>query len=315
MSGIIAATNLAVASTNALLNFLLPQVTQFAQRADLPEKTATVADVREYGEVTKGYYLVTFKNGDIYRLYPSYVQSFESPHSIERLLDPKLISKFYGPLNVTESDAIDLARQTIRKLGYTEEMLYADLKPMVHTDTPMNWTNIFPDYLITWPTPNQTAFSKRSAEFEINGTTGEIEKVWFMNDNLKRDTILPPGFQPEVYETPGRLLARTSWQLMSDALPQVNDFAHALNLWPTKITNTNQVKICEYFHVGPVVYGRIELTNGFSFRIFEDKAVGFSAPDEFFRNSEVRVKDFVGKWKITQADAVALARKQRAEAV
>lgn len=298
MSGIIALTNLAVASTNALLNFLLPQVIQFAQRADLPEKTATVADVRDCRSYFQGYYHVTFKNGDIYRLCPTHVQSFESPHSFES----------YGPANMTEAEAIDLARSTIRKLGYTEEMLYADLKPEV--DSPASGTNILAGFRITWPAPNRpyTFYGSRSAEFEINGTTKEIEKIWFMNDNLQREKALPPDIHADSEKIPGELSTENSQQLALDALPRVNDFAKALNLWPETAVTTNQLGKSCFFDEGYRTSGVVKLTNGFSFSILAGSVTGFSAPDVFFSH-DIRTKDFLGKWTITEAQAISLARK------
>src|SRR6185503_13804887 len=57
--------------------------------------------------------------------------------------------------------------------------------------------------------------------------------------------------------------------------------------------------------------GKITLHGGFTFTTLNNnRVIGFAAPDAFFvEDHEVKLKDFSGKWTLTEEQAAALARK------
>jgi hypothetical protein len=126
-------TNLVFAYSNAVLTVLMPRVGEFAEKLDLPEQRCSVVEVREFTLLgdNKPEGVFQFKNGNLYRFMFGFVQSFESGHSFYDMKSPYRFEDFYGPLNVKKEEAIALARKAIRDLGYSEEMLYADLEPEV----------------------------------------------------------------------------------------------------------------------------------------------------------------------------------------
>jgi len=301
------ATNLLVVGTNAVLSFVLSQVTDFAHKANLPDQTNSIAQVKEFIPLhNKLGGWVTFNSGNTYYFDFGYVVSFESSHAFYGLQDPSLIPKFYGSLNMTTNEAIELARKTIRELGYSEEMLYADLRPEVETPAPMG-TNIIPHFLITWPAANRPV--TESASFEINGSARRIESIWFLNWNLYRDVPDFPGLEPAKKTPPAQLAAEESAAFLKTALPKIVGFIKLLNLSSIKPTGTNEVDTLIFYENTYSKLGTIKLRDGFSFLVLSNQVLGFTAPDVFFAGDhEVRVKDFTGNRIITEAQAIALAR-------
>jgi hypothetical protein len=59
-----------------------------------------------------------------------YVTGFESPYSYLRL-DADERARFKGPFQMSAKEAIQLAHDSLRKLGYSETTLYANGAPKV----------------------------------------------------------------------------------------------------------------------------------------------------------------------------------------
>ena len=308
MNTLIAVTNSLVCYSNVLMAFLMPKVGEFAQKAHLPEGACSAADVREYALLSdeSPEVVLTFKSGNIYRFLFGYVQSFESPHAYYDLQDPTHIPMFYGALNMTKAEAVELARTTIKKLGYSEEDLYADLEPQVVQPSPIG-TNIIPHFLITWPAPNRDT---TSARFEINGGNRSIESIWLLNFKLFRDPPMLPGFKGGKCKEVASLSDKKEKELVAAALPKIADYIKRINLTAATPTNANAVAMCNLYTNDNVVSGMIRLKDGFVFTISKNEVSGFDASDIFFvEDHEVEVKRFVGKWNISETAALALARQ------
>ena len=303
MSAIIAATNAVVVA------LLLPRIAEFAKKLDLPETNCTLADVRQFIPMSSLNELagcVKFKDRNTYLFGFDYVQSFETDHTYYQLQYPAPFTNFYGPLNMTKAEAIELARSTIRRLGYTEEMLYADLEPEVLMP-PQLGTSIIPHFQITWPAPNRDA---ASVQIEVNGAAKRIERIWLLNGNLERQPRALPGSAPARKRGPPEVPADEARRMLPKLLPHVTEFAKALRLPVAMPVTTNQVGSSTFQRFGDgIADGTIKLTNGFTFTVMGQVVHGFAAPDQFFGWQEVKVRDFTGKWNITEAQAIDLARE------
>ena len=301
-------TNAAVNISNALLAVLLFHIGEFATKVGLPERSCSVADVRRFvpdPNGTPGGWF-TFKSGNEYWFNRGYVNGFRSPRNYYELQDPTLVPRFYGRLNMDKSQAVELARRTIMKLGYTAEMLYADLVPEV-TMPPRIGTNIVPHFLIEWLAPNRPA---ASVVMEINGSIGCVEKLRFLNRNLERSPPAIPGIAVPTASAALEHPPPVDSGLLSSALWKIGRFAQCLDLPITVPIGTNAIEKAafglEYFEGDT----RIKFTNGFVFTLQGGNVSGFKAADTFFAaENEVRVKDFVGSRRLTEVEAIALVRK------
>jgi hypothetical protein len=309
MNEILIATNMVATYSNALLALLLPRVGEFAQKLDLPERQCTMADVRRF--VPSNYQLgggFFFKNGDWYCLANGYVDSFRTPHAYYALQEPELVPKFYGPVNMTRSEVVALARSAISRLGYSGEQLYADLEPEVNNPVDM-WSNTIPHFRVTWLIPNACA-AVPSVEIEVNAAARRIESVFLANPILKRDPPRLPGVIVTNALGPRESPLAEARGLMLDALPKISDFARTLDLPVASRLTTNQIATFRSSHGDGLTTSTITTREGFAFTVVEGHVVEWASADRFFDSTRtVKVKDFFGKWKMSDVEAIALARR------
>jgi hypothetical protein len=309
MNELLIATNMVATYSNALLTLLLPRVGEFAQKLDLPEQKCNMGDVRRFipssDELGGGFF---FKNGDWYCFASGYVDSYRSPHAYYALQEPELIPEFYGRVNMTRSEVVALARSVIKRLGYGEEQLYADLEPEVSSPADM-WSNTIPHFRITWLIPN--SFSAiPSVEIEVNAAARRIESIFLANPILKRDPPSLPGVIVTNAFGPRELPLAEALGLMLDALPRIMDFARTLDVPVASPLTTNQIATFRSFREDGLTTSTITTREGFTFTAMEGRVTEFAAPDRFFDSTRtVKVKDFFGKWTISDAETIELARR------
>ncbi len=303
------------AYSNAVLVAILPHVSDFARKMELPiplpvsvEQLEGFACDHRLGDPAGGMRLT---NGYIFAFRHGHIARFKSPNRYSDLQDPKLVPKFFGELRMTDQEAVELCRATIRKLGYTEEMLYADLRPTIKYPERVG-AKVVPRYMVSWTDPREGG---RSCEFEVNAQDKKIESVYFSSGHLWRD---PPKIDV-VPEPKGGGVFKSRFEpvnpeygerLLRAILPEFTDYARRLDLpIPLPIT-TNQVAnyTCQRFD--GQVYADVFLTNNHRFFYRDGMVQCYDAPDSFFdyTKNAVRVSDFVGKWRLKDSEAIRLAR-------
>ena len=123
------------AFSNAVLVAILPHISNFAKKLDLPiPQPITASQVAHFNvNPMKGFiggglwltnnYQFAFDNG--------YVQMFRNLNDNPFLIDDAAQTwpRFAGKDSMTTNDAIELARDTLRKLGYDPKLLRADGPP------------------------------------------------------------------------------------------------------------------------------------------------------------------------------------------
>jgi hypothetical protein len=275
MTEIIVATDLLGAYTNAVLALALSAVTDFAQKLDLPERASTPAHVRRFVPYTHtvGAW-VTFKDGNEYTFEYGYVHTFRSAHSFFALQNPALIPRFYGPVNMTRTQVVALARSAVRRLGLSEELLYVDLEP----------------------------------EIEVNSNKRRIESVYILSRALEKEPPPLPGVTATNRYAPPEVPPGEARLFTAAAMLKIAEFAKALALPLRYAPATNLVAASIVEQRSGYRLGEIRLLNGFKFTVVEGAVVGFAAPDEFFNWRQIKLKDFAGKWNITEAQAADVAR-------
>ena len=124
-----------VAYSNAVLVAVLPHVTDFAKKLDLPIPTpVTASEVARFnvdpiqGHVGGGLWLT---NGYHFIFQSGIVDSFNViSNNPWRTDDPATDWPHYvGNINMTTNDAIEFARAELVKLGYDLAMLHCDVEP------------------------------------------------------------------------------------------------------------------------------------------------------------------------------------------
>jgi hypothetical protein len=317
--------------SNAVLVAILPHFTDVAKKLELPFSTPIVqAQVRYFfcdprvGEVG-GYMVLT--NGYEFWFRHGYVNGMSSPWNVFRLQDPDLLPKFYGPLRMDETEAVALARKTLKKLGYTNEVFNA-VEPEVQLESPKESfaTNQgVPQYRIIWHDPDSHYSPPLDiAELDVNANVKHVDgfqlysKIfWRTNLDVGVTPKLLPKPKPEAFLIGGRRLtpvsAAYSNACMNTLMPIFTDFAAKLNLpMSLPITREQCTNVECWLDKGePSV--QIILTNGARFNFNHGYVFAFYAGDNFYWGDSwgqpvVKPEDLYWPQPVSTNEMIQLAR-------
>jgi hypothetical protein len=315
--------------SNAVLVAVLPHLSGFAQKLDLPVPTPIVpSQVLEFkcdprAGQTGGAVVLT--NGTMFTFLDGRVTLYRSPQSYYSLQDPELIPRFYGPVRISEKEAMRIARNTIKKLGYQSIVFNADNPPMV-TPPKKIGTNFVSRYLFQWLDPKWPKSDKEGAivpallKIEVNASNRRVE-MWNNNSAATRQqsptiSVRPPFQQPPDSKprlTGGKQTAPVgnayAQSFLTAILPQLSDFITTARLdIPTPVT-TNQIAMtnyaCRLLEGKPMA--QFYLTNGDRFFYRDGHFSDFYAHDAMRKfPDEGRAEDFPGPIKMTESEAVSM---------
>ena len=299
------------AYSNAALSLLFNPVTGVATKINVQgDDASSVPEIvrfepNPWSDDVGGHFI--FRNGAQFWYNHGHVQSFRAANSVYNLQDSEDLSSFLTRVKLDGLDAVRIARDYIRKLGYNEAMLYADLDPEVTAPARVGTNNIA-RYLIKWWAPNRNAVS---CEVEINATDGKIESFSFDNFNLWRPSPKIPSAADVVQKkVVGESESAMEDEFVTNSLSKLNSYITKLGLPVRTPLAERDVLRFTMPAAGHLTGGKITLHNGFSFYAEKNSIQGFAAPDEFFAwDHEVRVKDFVGKWNLNEEQAINLAKQ------
>jgi hypothetical protein len=298
--------------SNAVLVAILPFVSHFAEKLQLPPPTPlNVAMVQTFtpdprrGEIGGQ---LTLTNGYTFWFQRGHVNYMASPNAYYQLQDPNEIPRFFGPVRLTEADALQTTRKTITNLGYSLESVFAHLPPKV-TPPPMVGTNTIPRYRLEWADP---VYLGTSISLEVNATNGRIESFTSHSPKLERQS---PKISVQTSSVSSNRLSKAltvgqSNALLRFILPQVSEWSRKLNL-PVELPVTSN-SIAQVIIRNADWDARVELTNGFAFDCERGYVRGFKMRDTFWRREPRTMLDeklLWGEWKLSQDDAVALVRQ------
>jgi len=223
--------------SNAVLLVVLTNVTDVAKRLDLPiVRPIQPACVRNFvcderKDSIGGW--VTLTNGYQFWFEHGFVNSIESPDCYFHLQDPKEIPRFYGTNRMTESEAVQMARQTIRKAGYNPLWLETE-KPKVERakTAPRDEPKVIPHFRVTWEksTPDGR---KHVADVEINTDAKRPEMYWLLGQEFQRAQPNIP--QPPVVAQPAPSTQQGSGATMAPIPEKLR--SAATNEFCTKVTD------------------------------------------------------------------------------
>ncbi|MBI5383571.1 MAG: hypothetical protein HZA90_02680 [Verrucomicrobia bacterium] len=301
--------------SNAVLLALLPYFSDAAHKLDLPVPhpltTQHVIQCRVMpyrypnGDWVGGG--VEVQGGWSFGFAQGYVNLVQSRHSYFTLQDPGEVPKFYGIVRMSQAEAVQMARSTLVKLGIPLESVFAEQESRV-TPPEKVGNNMVPHYRVQWLDPRSGG---ESVDIEVNADAKRIERVRLsVNPNLRKP---PPkvGVVPPLRGPPRpRANPEYAWKLLPIVLNAVDDYGKTLGLPIPRPLTTNQVARFSVSDNGGWPHSEIELTNGWEFVYRNSMVNGFYAPDNLFHSSDrpMLAKDFVGKWNLTEAQAVQLVR-------
>lgn len=175
--------------SNAVLIALLPIFSDFARKLDLPVPI-TAGQVQHFatGEpVIPGYpidvrdYLI-LTNG--WRFWYSWgrVDSFEAPRNFFTEQEPERVPEYVGKINMGRREAVDLARDALKKMGYAEKLPQIARRPS-KIEGPLKWRGqTLPYYRIRWEW--KTGSQWHSVQFNIDAQVKQITKFAAITTNL-----------------------------------------------------------------------------------------------------------------------------------
>jgi len=304
--------------SNAVLLAVLPYVSDFAQKLDLPvPHPIRVEHVvgcgvlpwrNKDGAIAGGGIQIT--GGWHFGFQFGYMDSFASPHAYFGLQDPHEVPKYFGTVRMTPDEAVALARATIKKLGIPLEYVFAEQEARIPPLETVG-TNVVPRYRVQWVNP----VGGTSAEVEVNADVKRVESLLLRSPNLERPppkvSLVPPAGNGFVPYRPPKLNPEYAWKLIPIVLRAVDDYGAKLSLPVPRPLTTNHVARFELHDNGGWPHAELELSNGWRFVYRNSMVNGFYAPDNLFNNDRKPklVKDLLGKWNMTEQEAVGLIRR------
>lgn len=312
--------------SNAVLVAMLPQVSDVAKKLELPvpqpvtQQQVIASSVTPYfdwrGEMAG--WGVTINGGWTFGFHGGHFDSFESPHSYFVLQDPDEIPKFVGTVSMTKDEAVQMARETLKKLGLSLESVFAEQEPRV-TLPPKTRTGIVPRYRVEWLNPRVGSASQNgssSVKIEVNADAKRVEQIVISPNASLRRPWPKIGVEP-VYRSRTSSVVNPKYAraLVPIVLRAIDEYGKTLGLPILRPLTTNQVTRFRLQDNLGRPHCEVELTNGWRF-IFRDNMVnGFYAPDNLFNSDQrpILIKDFVGKWNMTEAEAIELIRRTLAK--
>lgn len=234
-----------------------------------------------------------------YSFFPSY------PHPAE-------LPIYYGEVRITRAEAVELARQAIRKLGIPLEAVFAEQEPRV-TEPFKIGTNTVPHFRIEWLHPLGFGQAPPSVDININGNTKRVERIHFStNKNLERPppkvAVVPPSAPASSWPPANPEYAR---RLVPIAFRAIDEYGRVLSLPIPRPLTTNHVARFRLTDNGGWPHCEIELTNGWRFIYRNSMVNGHYAPDNLFNsdNRPILIKEFAGKFNLTEQQAIELVRQ------
>jgi hypothetical protein len=182
------------AYSNALLVAVMPYFSDFSKTLDLPTPQPVMQEqISRFTGFPRSDHIggrAVLMNGCEFIFDHGHVETFVSPRSYYYLQNPDLIPKFYGLVSISSVQAVGIARDAIKKLGYPESLLSADQEPEI-TGPERDRGNYIARYRVRWFDPTRGAPDHRpiSAEFEIDATTGQIVMANVRNPNAYRPEL------------------------------------------------------------------------------------------------------------------------------
>lgn len=280
------------AYSNAVLLVVLSNVTDVAAKLDLPViRPVQPAHVRRFvcdsRKDSIGGWL-TLTNGYEFWYENGHVCAFESSHSYFGLQDPDEIPRFFGTSRMNESEAVEMARNCIRKLGYNPSWLKNEAPVVEWARTAkQDRPNVIPHCRVKWQRIASDGLAS-STEVEINTDTRRVEKYSLIDRAYwkKPPDIPQPPIVPKPPPSPppsGRHLTGVSAHQNAHALAEVcakaSEMAKQLRLPIRLPIRPHDVKESDSGFWQDDLRAQVILGGGWRFNYSHGHISSFHAPD------------------------------------
>ena len=154
--------HMTAAFSNAVLVAILPHVSDFAKRLELPIPLPITANqIKEFKPHPFTNFIggvLTLTNGDRFfegghgyvNIFYGYKNYNMPPEDLDWDNREQWASQFYGQMNMTTNEVIEFARDALRKLGYQPKTLHADMPPTQFNGPWVHGTNTIPFCDVEW---------------------------------------------------------------------------------------------------------------------------------------------------------------------
>ncbi len=312
------------AYSNAVLLAVLPHVTDVAKNLDLPvlqpvQATHVERFVCDPRKGSVGGW-VTLTNGYKFWFLNGHIDMMESPNCFFHLQDPDEVPRFYGTKRMTEDEAVELARKTVRKLGYNTSWLKANTPKIEEPWTPIqDRPKVLPRFRITW---EKIALDSRRdrAEIEINTDAKRVEMFTLTGreferkqPNIPQPPVIPsePSPTPPVQAPPMMCLSEIQRAAVTNEVcGKATEMAKRLAL-PIRIPILpSDIKENHLGLVNGEVSGSIILKNGYWFWYGHGYISGFNGPNSNAYEHSIDLRTVYGKVRYTKQQILDYATKQ-----
>jgi len=177
-------TAVSAAYSEAVLNAILPQISDFAVKAGLniPNPiTTNQINLSKYicridGQAIAQLYLT---NGDRFNYGQGHVTAFYAHDAFIKFPETGKTEDFLGHINITTNEAISLCETVMRKLGYKDK-----LPDPTISYAPARGTLVFTRYIFYWNHPDQ---DNEFASFEVDMENKTIKSVFLKDPVFQRE--------------------------------------------------------------------------------------------------------------------------------
>jgi hypothetical protein len=254
------------------------------------------------------------------------VSQYRSPKCYYALQNPDLIPLYYGDVKIGESEAVGIARNAIKRLGYDEVILGLDEKPSVESP-PRVGDRYVPRYQITWKDKRGRDPNVSSVRFEVDASNKQIQMLSFHSRGVfkpeLRVDVKPPVLSSGASTTyrGGRRIIPVSGAysnaFLAAILPQLNDYVKKSRVETKLPITTNHVNmsryICGLVDNDPMV--SLDLKTGERFVYRHGQVIAFYASDvaQLPGEDQKPEADFLGPLNMSKQEAIGLVHKTVAQ--
>lgn len=298
--------------SNAVLVALLPYVNNVAQKLDLPvPQPVTVQNVIHCSIVPQRKLTaeIGIEGKWFFQFDTGYVRIIQGPREFFTMQDPERVPEFFGKVRMTKSEAIQLARNTLKRLDIPLESVFAEQEPRV-TEPIIIGTNVVPHYRIEWLRPTA---SFPSVDIDVDAEAKQIARIQVLNKSLERPppkiNVVPPRNPDSPYWPSCN--PEYAWKLIPIVLLAIEEYGQKLSLPVPRPLTTNHVTRFSLADNGGWPHCEIDLTNGWRLIYRNSMVNGYYAPNNLFNsdNRQILVREFSGNWNVTELEAIALVKR------
>lgn len=314
---------LTAAYSNAVAAAILPHLNDAALKLELPlalpiERPALERFfVMPHRGKVEGSAILT--NDWILSFQEGHFAGFERPGGFFSEQDPESIPKYYGPLRMTANEAVQLARNTIQRLGVSLDDVLAEQEPKIEQARGVG-TNVVPHFRIEWHDPRGGV----ATGVEVDANQCRVQRLQFFGrrtldrpppEVAVQPARLPPGHPLRAQNDAGGVNLAYAVRLVPHVLSAIEDWARRLD-WnlPLPVT-TNHVRRFYISDQGGWPHCEVTFTNGWLFKYRGTNLTLASSPRSFFESDRLpfRFRDYTGAWRLTEAQAIERARQEIAK--